>query len=98
MKATNKSLQEQLSKANKEIERLYGVVKTIEKESSEYPWEMVLIDKNNDWTDTAKPLTNKQKEILEIVADIEKNSLLNPIYLVNKCRFIIHPKFELKPF
>jgi uncharacterized coiled-coil DUF342 family protein len=89
---------EEMDSLQNQLREMVATINKLNKESSEYPWEMIILDKNNDWTDEVKPLTNKQKDILEIVSDVEKNSFLNPIYLLNKCRFIIHSKFEPIPF
>jgi len=100
LKRENRVLKEKIGFVNKNIVIFGNLVNEkdnyiieLKKEVS-YPWEMIILDKNNDWTDEVKQLTNKQKEILEIVSDVEKNSFLNPIYLLNKCRFIIHPISE----
>jgi hypothetical protein len=104
LKRENRALKEKVGFTNRNIVMFENLVNEkdnhiieLEKEVS-YLWEMIILDKDNDWTDEIKPITNKQKEILEIVADVEKNSFLTPIYLLNKCRFIIHPKFEPVPF
>jgi hypothetical protein len=105
LRFTNKNLSVNLENSHnanetlkKWLEEEKAKVKNLQKESIDYPWEMIILDKDDNKTGSTILLKNEQRNIVERIANVLYDINFNPIYVVNNCRFYIHPNFKQVPF